>query len=175
MHDLSLIDELLQLYRTELGPDLPRYRNHVCRVYTYCLLLDPSPANRESYAIAAVFHDIGIWTAHTIDYLQPSVVQARKYLADHDKKELVDDITRMIDWHHKTTRYKGQSEQLVETFRQADWIDVTLGLISFGISRKKIRAYRKQFPTLGFHRFLLKKILKNLFVHPLRPLPMFRR
>jgi hypothetical protein len=34
--------------------------------------LDMKNGNEEKYAIAAVFHDIGIWTTHTIDYLDPS-------------------------------------------------------------------------------------------------------
>lgn len=38
--------------------------------------------NAEKYAIAAVFHDIGIWTNHTLDYLDPSAGQAKAYLTE---------------------------------------------------------------------------------------------
>lgn len=175
MHDNSMIDGLLHRYQPELGPDFQRYRHHVYRVYEHCLLLDPDHHHHEQYALAAVFHDIGIWTAGTIDYLQPSIAEASAYLAEHGKKDLIADITLMIYWHHKPTSYRGQSELVVETFRRADWMDVSLGLIRFGVSRKKLRNYRQQFPTLGFHRFLLKQLLRNFLRHPLNPLPMFRK
>jgi hypothetical protein len=175
MYDHSLIDELLLMYQAKLGEDAGRYRHHVCRVYEHCLLLDPEREHHERYALAAVFHDIGIWSAGTIDYLQPSIAEASTYLTGHDKKELIADVTLMINWHHKVTRYHGESELLVETFRKADWMDVSLGLIHFGVSRKQLRECRRQFPTLGFHRFLLKQIARNLLVHPLHPLPMFRK
>jgi hypothetical protein len=35
----------------------------------------------EKIAIAGVFHDLGIWTNKTFDYIAPSVVLAREYLA----------------------------------------------------------------------------------------------
>ena len=75
-----LIDELLGRFRQEIGADLEKYANHVHRVFETCVMRDTDPANRHKYAIAAVFHDIGIWTAHTIDYLPPSMEQAEHYL-----------------------------------------------------------------------------------------------
>jgi hypothetical protein len=63
----------------------------------------------------------------------------------------------------------------VETFRKADWIDVTLGLFTYGFDKKTISTYRKSLPDLGFHLFLVKQITKNLLKHPLNPLPMFTR
>ncbi|MFC5410200.1 hypothetical protein ACFPMF_12820 [Larkinella bovis] len=74
------IDVLLQPFKPVMGADYDRYRNHVCRVFLNCWLLDRDDANLEKYAIAAVFHDIGIWTDRTIDYLAPSIAQASQYL-----------------------------------------------------------------------------------------------
>ncbi len=159
----------------ELGADLPKYRNHVYRVYNNCLLIDGTKENQEKYAIAAVFHDIGIWTNHTIDYLAPSIEQAKQYLTSQNRQSLEEEISLMIFWHHKISRYRGASEQTTTTFRKADWIDVSLGLVRFGLKRKEISKIREDFPNLGFHRFLLRKLIRNLFRHPLRPLPMFRR
>lgn len=81
----------------------------------------------------------------------------------------------MIYWRHKVRKYQGTHKELAENFRKADWIDVSLGLLSFGFDRQKINETRKSFPSLAFHIFLVKAILKNIFIHPLRPLPMFRK
>ena len=169
------IDDMLKPFATVLGKDYNKYQNHVYRVFLNCLLLDSNPANEVKYAIAAVFHDIGIWTNDTIDYLDPSLIQARLYLNQIHKEEWVEEIEAMIYWHHKTTAYKGRYHFTVENFRKADWIDVSLGTITFGADRKKINAYRRLLPNYGFHFFLLKKIVANLFQHPLHPMPMFKK
>ncbi|GAO44696.1 hypothetical protein [Flavihumibacter petaseus] len=170
-----IIDELLAKYQPVIGKDFYRYRNHVTRVYRNCLLLDQQPGNQDKYAYAAVFHDIGIWTNNTIDYLQPSIAVACEYLAGIGKKDWIAEITLMIYWHHKITRYNRLYKETVEVFRKADWIDVSLGVLAFGATRSRIRENREQLPNLGFHMFLLRKLGKNLLKHPLNPLPMFTR
>lgn len=169
------IENLLQKFSPQLGGDYQRYKNHVCRVYANCLLLDPEKANEEKYAIAAVFHDLGIWTDHTLDYLDPSVAQAKTYLQEIGKDGWSEEIALMIYWHHKMSPYKGKYQEVVENFRKADWIDVSVGLLSFGVDKNTLRQNRKQLPNLGFHWFLIRGTFKNLFRHPLNPLPMFKR
>jgi len=165
----------MRQYHEQTGMHYEKYRNHVYRVYFNCLLLDNRKEHEEKYAVAAVLHDIGIWTHHTIDYLQPSIHEARKYLEQAGKKEWAEEITMMILWHHKTTRYKGSFESTVETFRKADWIDVSLGLLSFGLKRQAIKENKKRFPNMGFHAFLAMQVIKNFFRHPFNPLPMFKK
>jgi len=168
------IEELLNRFKPVMGNDYTKYKNHVYRVFLNCLLVDDDKSNEKKYAIAAVFHDIGIWTDHTIDYLDPSIEQAKKYLIETNRQELFEEIQLMIYWHHKTKAYKGNYEKTVESFRKADWIDVTLGLFTYGIDKNKIKANKKFLPNKGFHWFLVKKIFKNFFRHPLKPLPMFK-
>lgn len=170
-----LIEKLLDRYTQVLGKDELKYRNHVYRVFLNCLLLDCDSEQEDKYAIAAVFHDIGIWTHNTVDYLPPSMEEATVYLLDNDKATWVDEVNLMIYWHHKTTAYTGRHVKTVESFRKADWIDVSLGLLSFGIDRDEIEAIRKGLPNRGFHLFLAKRVLKNWVRHPLKPLPMFKR
>lgn len=171
---VPIIEELLQKHKHIIGADYIGYHNHVYRVYHNCLLIDQNGNNSEKYAIAAVFHDIGIWTHHTLDYLEPSIAQANIYLTGTDRQYLLAEVLLMIHWHHKVKQYKGPYHYVVNTFRKADWIDVSLGIISFGISRKTIRLHRNLLPNKGFHFMLLKKLVINLFKHPLNPLPMFR-
>ena len=169
------IDNLLERHRNALGGDYDKYRNHVYRVFLNCLLIDKKKVNEEKYAIAAVFHDIGIWTNHTIDYLDPSAEQASMYLNEIGKQEMLSEIVVMIQWHHKTTQYQGMHAAITESFRRADWMDVSLGVFNFGIDRKAIQQNRKLFANRGFHLFLANKLFKNFFRHPYNPLPMFRK
>ncbi|WP_337043130.1 HD domain-containing protein [Emticicia sp. 17c] len=171
----TLIETLLQEFRPVIGRDYAKYRNHVYRVFLNCRLIDTTPQNEDKYAIAAVFHDIGIWTHHTFDYLPPSVEQARRYLSETGQEHLSEEIKQMINWHHKVSAYKGNYATTVETFRRADWIDVSLGLLTYKINKEAIKTYKRQFPTLGFHLFLVKATVKNFFRHPSNPLPMFRK
>lgn len=170
----TTIEAILQHFQPTIGKDYEKYRNHVYRVFLNCLIIDNNKANEEKYAVAAVFHDIGIWTNHTIDYLDPSIAQAGAWLAATGKLEWTAECSEMINWHHKTSRYTGPHEQTVEVFRKADWIDVSLGLLTYGFDKKEIRKNRQQIPNCGFHWFLAKKILRNLWQHPLNPLPMFK-
>lgn len=172
---LVTIKHLLLRFKPQMGREYHKYKNHVYRVYFNCLLLNDLPSQAEKFAIAAVFHDIGIWTDHTIDYLDPSVAQAKLYLEEVDKQEWSEEISDMILWHHKLSRYQGPYEWTVETFRQADWIDVSFGLLSFKADKQQIKLNRIKYPNLGFHFFLLKEVGKNFLRHPLNPLPMFRR
>lgn len=169
-----LIEDVLEKYEPALGDDLRKYRNHVYRVFYNCLMRDRRRAEEDKYAIAAVFHDLGIWTADTLDYLPPSKAMARDYLHAIGRPEWTDEVLLMIQWHHKVRPYRGRFSRSVETFRKADWADVSLGFLSFGLPRKQLMANRLRFPTEGFHLFLLRRIVRNFFSHPLRPLPMFR-
>jgi hypothetical protein len=169
----SVIDDLFEKFRPVFGDDFDKYKNHVYRVFLNCRLLDPDQTNEEKYAIAAVFHDIGIWTDHTIDYLDPSVKRVVVFLTESGRQHWIDEISAMIYWHHKISRYKGEFEKTTEIFRRADWIDVSLGLLTFGADKNEIGKNRRALPNPGFHVFLIKATTKNFFRHPLNPLPMF--
>jgi hypothetical protein len=170
-----IIEKVLEENKNFLKSDYDKYKNHVYRVFHLCLKIDRQTENTDKYAIAAAFHDLGIWTHQTFDYLEPSINQAREYLDRIRKPEWKDEIACMIDMHHKWSRYSGQNEKTVEAFRRADWIDVTWGIINFKIDGKEIRKLQKKFPNLGFHGFLLKQSVKNFLKHPLNPLPMFKK
>jgi hypothetical protein len=172
---LRIIEDLFTKYTSAFGKDQERYHNHVCRVFLNCTVQDSDQNNWEKYAFASFFHDIGIWTAKTIDYLDPSIAEMKQYAGNTGKSSWIDEIALMIDMHHKIRKYKGSYEQTVETFRRADWIDVTVAVKAFSVKRKLIRANRKKYPNKGFHLFLVRKIFGSFFRHPFRnPLPMFK-
>lgn len=171
----KVIEELLSQNIKHLGKDFEKYKNHVYRVFTICVKMDDEKQNEEKYAIAAVFHDLGIWTNDTFDYLEPSIVLANNYLEAIGKSEWKDEIELMIDMHHKRSKYSGKYEKTVETFRRADWIDVTKGRKLFRFSKSEFDVITEQYPALGFHKFLVVQTIKNFFKSPLNPLPMFKK
>ena len=82
-----LIESILSDWRERIGGDYAGYRGHVYRMFNYCLALHPaSDEEKTKLAIAACFHDIGLWSDHTVDYLAPSVVQAENYFAETGRK-----------------------------------------------------------------------------------------
>lgn len=171
----TIIEAVLNKNSHHLGKEFNTCKNHVYRVYNLCLVLDNNPENMDKYAVSAVFHDLGIWTAGTFDYLQPSINQAKQHLIDSNKASWIEEISLMIDMHHKRSKYKGDFEKTVEVFRKADWIDVTQGVINFNVDKAKIKAIKRTYPLLGFHQFLLVQSLKHFLKSPLNPLPMFKK
>ena len=172
---ISTLDEILEAHAAELGRDGTAYRNHTYRVVHLCAALssgDPEPL--EKIAIAAAFHDLGIWTDGTFDYLQPSIRLAGAHLARSGRADWTAEITAMIREHHKITAWRGNSHWLVEPFRRADWIDVTRGLRTFGLPRKLLREVFAAWPDAGFHKRLVQLSLQRLRTHPWNPLPMVR-
>jgi|SRR5215472_3666855 len=79
---LPTVEEVLDDHASELGHDLIAYRNPVYRVVNLCVaIVGDSRVELEKIAVAGVFHDLGIWTNNTFDYIAPSVAIARKHLA----------------------------------------------------------------------------------------------
>ena len=172
---LPTVEEVLDDHAPELGHDLTAYRNHVYRVVNLCLaMVGDSRVEVEKVAVAAVFHDLGIWTNHTFDYIAPSVALAREHLAARGMADWIPEIEAMIVDHHKVTPSHANPQSLVESFRRADWIDVTRGLRRFGLPRTFIAAVDAAWPNAGFHRRLVQLTIDRLLKHPLTPLPMVK-
>src|SRR5262249_2313925 len=107
------------------------YRSRVYRVVNLCVAIVGGRGELEKIATAAVFHDLGIWTDRTFDYIAPSIALAREYLVARAREDWITEISTMIADHHKITPSRANPNSLVEPFRQADWIDVTRGLRRF--------------------------------------------
>jgi hypothetical protein len=172
---LPTVEEVLNHHASELGDDLIGYRNHVYRVVNLCVaIVGDRRVELEKIAVAAVFHDLGIWTNHTFDYIAPSVAVAREYLAARGMAAWIPQIEAMIVDHHKVTPSRASPQSLVESFRRADWIDVTRGLRRFGLPRTFVAAVAATWPSAGFHRRLVELTIDRWRKHPLDPLPMVK-
>ena len=174
MQKNATIDAILSIHKNVLAHDFKAYHNHVYRVFNFCLLQDSNPKNVEKYAVATAFHDLAIWTHNTFDYLSPSIQLATEYLQKSNKNLDIEEIGLMIDLHHKVSVYKGEFST-VEIFRKADWIDVSMGIMTFDLNKTELSKLKKAFPYYGFHWFLVKKTMRNLVKNPLNPLPMFKK
>jgi hypothetical protein len=169
----ELITEILSSYKNELGSNFEKYHNHACRVFLYAAKLsNANEDDQKQLAIAAAFHDIGIWSANTMDYVDPSIKLATEYLKRHKLEQLTETVSQIIDNHHKLTPFKGN--HLAENFRKADLIDLTFGMIKFGLSSSQISECNKQYPTKGFQPYIFKEVFKNIVKHPLNPLPIMK-
>jgi hypothetical protein len=177
---LPQLDDVLSQYAAQLGGDFEAYRNHAYRVANFCWVLaapkgDSSDSEMLStISLAAGFHDLGIWTDDTFDYLSPSQRLAREWLSSKGREDCLGEVGAMICQHHKVTPYRGSEGGLVEMFRRADWADVSKGLVAPGLPREFLREVFEEFPNAGFHQRLLQLSFKQLLRHPFNPLPMLR-
>jgi hypothetical protein len=172
---LPLVDAVLDAHAGDVGRDLTAYRHHVYRVVNLAARFGGGDAAwLERVQIAGAFHDLGIWTAGTFDYLEPSVHAATAFLAGTGRIGWTEPVVEAIRDHHKVTASRGPHAALAEPFRRADWTDVTLGGRRFGLSWADYRAVRDAWPDAGFHWRLVQLASARWRGHPLSPLPMLR-
>jgi hypothetical protein len=108
------IDDVLDGHASALGNDFVAYRNHVYRVANLCVAIAGGRGDLEKIAAAAVFHDLGIWTDRTFDYIAPSIALAREYLVAREREDWISEISTMIADHHKITPSMANPNSLVE-------------------------------------------------------------
>jgi hypothetical protein len=165
---IPLIDDVLSEYEASAG-----YRNHVYRMVNFCFAQGELDAvQKEKIVIAGCFHDLGIWTADTFDYLPPSVALANEYLKRCGREEWQSEISTMIDLHHRIR--KCEDDPLTEVFRKGDLVDFSLGLFKSGISPEFVRRAKQQFPNAGFHKELVSRGCRWALRHPLNPIPVIK-
>jgi predicted metal-dependent HD superfamily phosphohydrolase len=173
LRKIEEVERLVAGWSEALGNSAAGYRNHIYRVVNLCALQRELRGEAlRQVVIAACFHDVAIWLDETFDYLAPSQRRAAAYLEEQGLASWSPLVGEMIVQHHRMRRYRGA--ELVEIFRRADWIDLTLGSLKFGLPASAIREIREAFPNAGFHRFLLHRSGRELLRRPWNPLPMMR-
>lgn len=173
--EIREIDKILENWKRVIGADFDGYRNHVVRMTSFCFALrNCNEEDRQKIVIAACFHDIGLWTARTLDYLPPSVPPALQYLTECGLDKWSKEITLMITEHHKLRPYYKDNSSLIELFRQGDLVDFSLGWVKFGLPNELIQKVKRQFPNAGFHKNLVKLAARWFIRHPFNPAPMMK-
>ena len=166
---IDVVEEVLESWGSEVGDYALPYRNHVYRVIHVARELQPcSESELKKLAIAGVFHDLGVWSDQTLDYLEPSAARAREYLERIGRREWVREVELMVLMHHKLTRFDDPELPLVEAFRRADLTDVSMGAIRWGIPKERIHEIRAEYPYHRFHGRLLPLACRLQARRPLR-------
>jgi hypothetical protein len=173
LSELPTVEALLPQWRDAIGADYAAYRNHIYRVLHFFRAFTGAELEAQTQAeVAGVFHDLGIWTHGTIDYLEPSAGLAEAWLREQGREAWAAEVLPMVREHHKLSHWGGSSR--VEAFRRADWVDVSLGLLKFGLPPAYVREVKQRFPNQGFHKRLLELGMQRMKRHPLSPLPMLK-
>lgn len=173
--DEPQIESILDDWRDGIGGEFAGYRGHVYRVFNICLRLHDCDAEaRRKLAIALAFHDIGLWSARTVDYVPPSEAEAVAWLGRNGLGAWADEIALMIRMHHRVRRWRDPATPLVEVMRRADLVDFSRGVYRAGLPRAYLAVLGKTIPNAGFHRFLMRGARDWFLRHPLRPPPFLR-
>lgn len=167
----ALITEILSEYKSILGADFDSYHHHCQRVYIYSKTLLLVRENKK-LAIAAAFHDLDIWTGQTMNYLNGSSEMCLRYLLENKLFFLPDEMKHIIEHHHQLTAIKGNIE--AESFRKADLIDLSAGLIRYNLPKSFIQNIEEEFPRLEFSKMILRKVVRYGVKHPTKPFPMIK-
>ena len=154
LRSLPLADEILESHRQCAHGDdagYAAYKAHVYRVVNLArALAPPGPDCDDKLAIAAAFHDLAAFD--TLDYLVPSIAAQDAWLHETGREDWSDELALIVAEHHRLSRYGPTRPHapLVEAFRRADLVDVSQGLIRFGIPNSYVREVRAAFDASVF-------------------------
>jgi hypothetical protein len=154
LRSLPLVDEILESHRQRAHGDdagYATYRAHVYRVVNFARALAPQgPDCDDKLAIAAAFHDLAAFD--TLDYLVPSIEAQDAWLQETGRQNWSDELALIVAEHHRLSRYGPTRPHapLVEAFRRADLVDVSQGLIRFGIPKSYVKEVRAAFDASVF-------------------------
>ena len=155
-----------------LGDDLQAYSGHCYRMLNYMNYWGLEEDELHVASIALPFHDIGVWTHNTMDYLEVSFLEARKYIRMNKIEVDEEAVESMILGHHKIRSIR--ENDLSEKTRKADLVDLSFGMLSFGIPGKQMKAIKKAFPYAGFQKSIYGRVMGYAFRHPGNPFPMMK-
>ena len=156
LRNLPLAEDILESHRHRAHGDdagYDAYKAHVYRVVNFARALKPDePGRDEKLEISAAFHDLAAFD--TLDYLAPSIAAQDAWLRETGRQTWSDELALVIAQHHRLTRYASTRPHasLVEAVRKADLVDVSQGLIRFGIPRSYVMEVRAAFDATVFFR-----------------------
>jgi hypothetical protein len=151
-----LAEEILESHRHRARGDdagYDAYKAHVYRVLNFARALTPDVPDRDDkLAIAAAFHDVAVFD--TLDYLVPSIEAQDAWLRQTGREAWSDELALIIAEHHRLSGYGPAHPYapLVEAVRRADLVDVSQGLVRFGITRSYVKDVRATFDAGPFFK-----------------------
>ena len=171
----SFVEEMAARWGDALGTAREAYPGHAYRVLNYARALIGTERHDDELALAAAYHDLGIWSDRTFDYLGPSQQRAEAFRREGAPTIDAELLALLIYDHHLLRRPRtGIEPALRDAFRRADLVDVSRGTLRAGLPAALVREVANRFPYQGFHAILLRTAVQWGLRHPLRPLPMVR-
>jgi hypothetical protein len=156
VRSLPLAEEILEAHRHRAHGDdagYDAYKAHVYRVVNFARVLTPDGPDRDDkLAIAAAFHDLAAFD--TLDYLVPSIEAQDAWLRQTGRDAWSDELALVVAEHHRLSGYGPTRPYapLVEAVRRADLVDVSQGLIRFGIPGSYVKDVRATFDASVFFK-----------------------
>jgi len=156
LRSIPLVEEILESHRylargDDAGYDA--YKAHVYRVVNFARALTPDVPDRDDkLAIAAAFHDLAAF--ETLDYLVPSIQAQDVWLQQTRRETWSDELALIVAEHHRLSGYGPTRPYapLVESVRRADLVDVSQGLIRFGLPSSYVKEVRAAFDACVFFK-----------------------
>lgn len=151
-----LAEEILESHRHHARGDdvgFDAYKAHVYRILNYARAFSPDGPDRDDkLAVAAAFHDLAAFD--TLDYLVPSIRAQDEWLRRTGREDWSDELALVVAEHHRMLTYGPDRPHapLVEALRKADLVDVSQGVIRFGLPRAYVGEVRAAFDASVFFR-----------------------
>ena len=123
----------------------------------------------ELLTVASLLHDIGLYPSASRGgvYTADGASLARAILPGHGwSAERIERCAAAIDRHHDIRRQLAHGRE-VEALRLADLVDVSAGLIRFGLDREWLRALQVAVPRDGLWGELRREVGRSLRERPL--------
>jgi HD domain-containing protein len=170
IRNIPVAEEILESHRERARGDdagYDAYKAHVYRVVNFARVLAPDlPDRDDKLAIAVAFHDLAAFD--TLDYLVPSIEAQDAWLQQTGREAWSDELALIVAEHHRLTKYGASRPYapLVEAVRRADLVDVSQGLIRFGIPGAYVKEVRASFDAGVF----FKRVIPSGTVRAVRKL-----
>jgi HD superfamily phosphodiesterase len=123
----------------------------------------------EVLTVAAILHDVGLYpgVATGDAYVADGAALARAVLERHGwSPTRIELCAEAIDRRHELRRQQQRGVE-IEALRQADLVDVSGGLLRFGLDREWLRSLRRVVPARGLAGELFREVGRALRERPL--------
>jgi hypothetical protein len=161
----------------EAGGPMERHGLRVFLIADRIATARDAKVDREVLLIAGLLHDIGLYdqASHGGVYVKEGAEFTAELLRaqgwDEDRIRLCFDA---IERHHELRSQWDRGAE-VELIRRADLVDLTSGLVRFGLSREWLRDLFKSVPRDGTYPTIGREVARQLTHRPLQFAQIFRR
>jgi HD superfamily phosphodiesterase len=174
--EAAALEKLREITGDSAGP----MERHGLRVFLIADRLATARAievDREVLLIAGLLHDVGLYeeASHGGVYVREGAEFTAELLRaqgwDEERIRLCFDA---IERHHEVRSQWDRGAE-VELMRRADLIDLTSGLVRFGLSREWLRDVFRSVPRDGTYATIGREVTRQLIHQPLKFAQIFRR